>query len=153
MDKIIAESKQFRDSWTRILTHQHETTVQWSGIYSPIPGIPFELYLLISGESSTGRSYYETPSSTIQSIDAYGAVLQEVKETLLPILNGLDGKVVQPSMDMKKALESVQKMVKKRHHKKMDYDRFTASVHPKLVSDTSAWIAGMLFLLWLEGTG
>lgn len=51
-----------------------------------------------------------------------------MKETLFPILNGLDSKVVQPSMDMKKALEQVQKMVKKRHHKKMDYDRFTQSV-------------------------
>ena len=46
----------------------------------------------------------------------------------MPILNSLDGKVVQPSMDMKKALENVQKMVKKRHHKKMDFDRVTASV-------------------------
>jgi len=55
-------------------------------------------------------------------------VLTEVKDTLLPILNGLDSKVIQPSMDMKKALEQVSKMVKKRHHKKMDYDRFTASV-------------------------
>jgi hypothetical protein len=54
--------------------------------------------------------------------------LNEVKETLLPILNSLDGKVIQPSMDMKKALEAISKMVKKRHHKKMDYDRFTASV-------------------------
>jgi hypothetical protein len=31
-------------------------------------------------------------------------------------------------LDMKKQLEQVSKMVKKRHHKKMDYDRFTASV-------------------------
>lgn len=62
------------------------------------------------------------------TIGSYTAVLKEVKETLLPILDGLDGKVVQPSMDMKKALEQIQKMVKKRHHKKMDYDRFTGSV-------------------------
>jgi len=51
-----------------------------------------------------------------------------VKETLLPLLNGLDGRVLEPSLDMKKALEGVGKMVKKRHHKKMDYDRFTGSV-------------------------
>jgi len=54
--------------------------------------------------------------------------LTDVRETLLPILNGLDSKVIAPSMDMKKALEAVQKMVKKRHHKKMDYDRFTGNV-------------------------
>ena len=62
------------------------------------------------------------------SIESYTNVLSEVRETLLPILDGLDTKIVQPCMDMKKALEQVQKMVKKRHHKKMDYDRFTASV-------------------------
>ena len=69
------------------------------------------------------------------SIESYTNVLFEVKETLLPILDGLDTKVVQPSMDMKKALEQIQKMVRKRHHKKMDYDRFTASVLPNFVKE------------------
>jgi amphiphysin len=64
----------------------------------------------------------------MESIASYTSVLSEVKETLLPILDGMDAKVVQPSMDMKKALEQIQKMVKKRHHKKMDYDRFNANV-------------------------
>ena len=93
---------------------------QWTQVYQPIPG-----------EGRTSRvTYYETPQSTLQSIESYTNVLSEVKETLLPILNGMDGKVVTPAMDMKKALEGVAKMVKKRHHKKMDYDRFTASVSP-----------------------
>jgi amphiphysin len=96
-----------------------EMTTLWSSIYSSIPS-----------EHTNGRSYYETPESTLKSIDSYTAVLDEVKGTLLPILNDLDGKVVQPSMDMKKALEAISKMVKKRHHKKMDYDRFTGSVCP-----------------------
>ena len=61
-------------------------------------------------------------------ISAYTTCLTEVRETLLPVLDGMDGKVVQPAMDMRKALEQVQKMVKKRHHKKMDFDRFTQSV-------------------------
>ena len=99
------------------MTHQFEITNQWTQVYSSIPN-----------EGSTGRAYYETPQSTLKSIESYSAVLAEVKETLLPILNGLDSKVVQPSIDMKKALEQVQKMVKKRHHKKIDYDRFTSSV-------------------------
>jgi amphiphysin len=129
VDKIIAESKNFRDSWTRILTHQLETTRQWTQIYAPIAGQSSAGGSTSSPSgTSTVKTYYETPQTTIQSIDSYSAVLEEVKGTLLPILNGLDGKVVQPSIDMKKALESVQKMVKKRHHKKMDYDRFTASV-------------------------
>ena len=90
---------------------------QWTQIYGPVPG-----------ENHAQKAYYQTPESTLASIASYAKVLSEVKETLLPILNGLDSKVVQPSMDMKKFLEQVQKMVKKRHHKKMDYDRFTASV-------------------------
>jgi amphiphysin len=94
-------------------------TTLWTQIYSPIPG-----------EGQTVRTYYDTPSSTLTSIESYTSSLTEVRELLLPILNGLDGKVVEPSLDMKKALEAVQKMVKKRHHKKMDYDRFTASVFP-----------------------
>jgi hypothetical protein len=92
-------------------------TTLWTQIYGSIPT-----------DSMAERNYYETPASTISSIESYTHALMEVRETLLPILNGLDGKVVEPSMDMKKALEGVQKMVKKRHHKKMDYDRFTSSV-------------------------
>jgi amphiphysin len=106
----------------KILTHQFEITNQWKQVYASIPG-----------ETSNGKVHYETPESTIQSIESYGAVLADVKETLLPILNGMDSKVVQPSMDMKKALELIQKMVRKRHHKKMDFDRFTQSVRPYFV--------------------
>ena len=87
------------------------------------------MYSAIPGEGSS-RAYYETPQSTLDSIGNYKNVFSEVNETLFPILNGMDGKVVQPCMDMKKALEQVQKMVRKRHHKKMDYDRFTQSVLP-----------------------
>jgi amphiphysin len=94
-----------------------EIPTQWTQIYSSIPG-----------EGNARRNDYETPESTLNSISSYVHVLSEVKETLLPVLNDLDSKVVQPAMDMKKALEQVQKMVKKRHHKKMDYDRFTQSV-------------------------
>lgn len=86
------------------------------------------MYTSIPGEERTKRVYYETPQSTMAAIASYTHALSEVKETLLPILNGLDAKVVQPSMDMRKALEQIQKLVKKRHHKKVDYDRFTANV-------------------------
>lgn len=102
------------------MSHQVEIPMQWTQIYQSIP----------SEGSSRTFTHYETPQSTLTSIESYMNVLSEVKETLLPILNGLDTKVVQPSIDMKKALEQVQKMVRKRHHKKMDYDRFTASVRP-----------------------
>jgi amphiphysin len=102
------------------LCHQLEIPSQWTQIYQPIP----------SEGSSRTITHYETPQSTITSIESYTNVLSEVKETLLPILDGLDSKVVQPSMDMRKALEQVQKMVRKRHHKKMDYDRFKGSVRP-----------------------
>jgi len=100
------------------LTHQYEIPNQWDQTYKSIPG----------ESSNPGRVYYETPESTTQSIEGYVTVLGEVKDTLFPILNGIDGKIVQPCTDMKKALEQVQKMVRKRHHKKMDYDRHTASV-------------------------
>lgn len=87
------------------------------------------IYASIPGEQGGLKNYYETPKSTIAAIDSYSGVLGEVKETLLPVLNAMDGKVIQPAMEMKKQLEQIQKLVKKRHHKKMDYDRFTQSVH------------------------
>jgi amphiphysin len=103
-----------------LLTHQYDIPAQWEQTYKALPG---------ESENSS-RAYYETPESPMQSLEGYMTMLGEVKETLFPILNSVDGKVVQPCMDMKKALEQVQKMVKKRHHKKMDYDRWTASVAP-----------------------
>ena len=100
-----------------------------------IPTLWVQIYRSIPREgSSRSVNSYETPQSTLASIEGYSNVLTEVRETLLPILDGLDTKVVQPSMDMKKALEQVKKMVQKRHHKKVDYDRFTASVTPTATS-------------------
>jgi amphiphysin len=106
------------------LSHQLDIPTQWIHIYQSIP----------SEGSSRAFRHYETPQSTMTSIESYKDVLSEVKETLLPILDGLDSKVVQPSMDMKKALEQIQKMVRKRHHKKLDYDRFTASVRSAILN-------------------
>jgi amphiphysin len=97
-------------------------TTQWVSIYSAIPGDPNPQ------NASRLKSYYETPESTLDAIGDYGTVLADVKETLLPVLSGIEGRVVQPGLDMKKALEAIQKLVKKRNHKKLDYDRHTQSV-------------------------
>jgi len=118
IDKLIVESKNFRDAWTRILSHQTALPSQWGQIYQSIPS------------ESSRQADTETPQETLEMLSLYTSCLTEVRETLLPVLDGMDGKVVQPAMDMRKALEQVAKMIKKRHHKKMDYDRFTQSVPP-----------------------
>jgi amphiphysin len=121
IDKLIVESKNFRDAWTRILSHQTALPTQWTQIYQPIP----------RDSSRSGQNEdTDTPVETMDILSSYSTCLAEVKETLLPVLDGMDGKVVQPAIDMRKALEQVAKLVKKRHHKKMDYDRFTQSVRP-----------------------
>jgi amphiphysin len=95
-----------------------------------MPNAFIQIFDAIPGEAESQHVHipYETPESTMQTVQSYARALTEVKEKLLPTLDRLDSKILQPSQEMKRTLEEIQKMVKKRAHKKIDYDRFTQSV-------------------------
>jgi amphiphysin len=83
-----------------------------------------EIYKPISGRASDPNSLI--PEGNLEGIKAceeYEAVVNELKETLKPELEMLETRIIQPAIDLLAIVKQVQKMLVKRNHKLLDYDR------------------------------
>ena len=83
-----------------------------------------EIYKPISGRASDPNSAKpEGNAEGIKACEEYEAAVRELQETLKPELEMLETRIIQPSNDLLVVVKSVQKMLTKRNHKLLDYDR------------------------------
>lgn len=83
-----------------------------------------EIYKPISGRASDPNSAKpEGNAEGIKACEEYEAAVRELQETLKPELEMLETRVIQPSNDLLVVVKTVQKMLTKRNHKLLDYDR------------------------------
>jgi len=90
-----------------------------------------EIYKPISGRASDPTSAKpEGNAEGIKACEEYEAAVKDLQETLKPELEMLETRIIQPAMDLMAVIKQVQKMLTKRNHKLLDYDR----IFPCLVS-------------------
>lgn len=83
-----------------------------------------EIYKPISGRASDPNSAKpEGNAEGIKACEEYEAVVQELQETLKPELEMLETRIIQPANDLLSVVKQVQKMLTKRNHKLLDFDR------------------------------
>ena len=83
-----------------------------------------EIYKPISGRASDPSSLKpEGNAEGIKACEEYEIVVQELQETLKPELEMLETRIIQPANDLLAIVRQVQKMLTKRNHKLLDYDR------------------------------
>lgn len=100
-----------------MLTHQIEFSKGIQEIYKPI-----------SGRASDPDSIKpEGNAEGIKACEEYEATVQELQETLKPELEMIETRVIQPAVDLLAIIKQVQKMLTKRNHKLLDYDRMTSN--------------------------
>ncbi|KAK9352262.1 hypothetical protein V1523DRAFT_414453 [Lipomyces doorenjongii] len=116
LDEIITNAKAFRDSWISILSAQVAISRHFNTLYEPIP------------EDDPCKPVQETPKITMAAVIKYKEVLVEVQNAVLPMLDSIDRMVVQRCGTMNGYIDTIKKALKKREHKKIDYDRHTNSV-------------------------
>ncbi|KAK9465474.1 hypothetical protein V1512DRAFT_292507 [Lipomyces arxii] len=116
IDEIIAHAKKFRDAWIAILSSQVSMAKDYKAMYEPIP------------EEDETKSVRLTPPATMAAIIKYKDVIVEIQNAILPMLDSIDRMVVQRCVTMKGYIETIKKVLKKREHKKIDYDRYTNSL-------------------------
>ncbi|KAK9471137.1 uncharacterized protein V1510DRAFT_381590 [Dipodascopsis tothii] len=113
LDEIVAAAKAFRTAWTKILSTQEQTAKYLLQLYEPIP------------EEDPYKAVRETPQSSLDAVTAYHDVLAEIQARVAPILDTVDVALIQKCTIVKGHIEAVRKALKKREHKKIDFDRFT----------------------------
>ena len=83
-----------------------------------------EIYKPISGRASDPNSAKpEGNAEGIKACEEYEAAVKDLQETLKPELEMLETRIIQPSNDLLAVVKQVQKMLTKRNHKLLDYDR------------------------------
>jgi len=83
-----------------------------------------EIYKPISGRASDPNSTKpEGNAEGIKACEEYEAAVRDLQETLKPELEMLETRIIQPANDLLAVIKTVQKMLVKRNHKLLDYDR------------------------------
>jgi len=87
-----------------------------------------EIYKPISGRASDPNSTKpEGNAEGIKACEEYEAAVKDLQETLKPELEMLETRIIQPAIDLTAVIKQVQKMLTKRNHKLLDYDRNSLS--------------------------
>jgi amphiphysin len=62
-------------------------------------------------------------TATIHNVEGYQGALEELRQTVVPELELIDSRVIGPSKELQTLLKTIRKMITKREHKLVDYDR------------------------------
>ncbi|TPX32298.1 hypothetical protein SmJEL517_g04559 [Synchytrium microbalum] len=125
--KLNDDAKKFRDSLAGLLNHQAEFGNILSDVYLPLSGRAGRQGN--DGEvGGHGMKRAVTPPQSLKSTQDFARVMAQVKEDLTPELELITRRVVQPTSDYITLIEAVKKMMTKRAHKLVDYDRHRLAV-------------------------
>jgi hypothetical protein len=109
---------------TGMMTHQIEFSKAIQEIYKPISG----------RASDPNSAKPEGNAEGIKACDEYEAAVKDLQDTLKPELEMLETRIIQPANDLLAIVKQTQKMLTKRNHKLLDYDRThpSPSLPPRL---------------------
>lgn len=111
--KLHEDAKKYASGINGMLDHQLQFADAVEQIYKPI-----------SGRRSDPNS--ETPEGNLEGIEAcrqYKEAVMELKKSLQPELELLETRISGPADELLSILKTVDKMIVKRDHKQLDYDR------------------------------
>lgn len=89
LGEIISNAKKFRSSWSDTLASQVAMAKQFVTLYEPIP------------EEDPTKAVRETPRATLDAIIKYRDVIVEIRNAILPMLDGIDRTIIQRCVVMK----------------------------------------------------
>ncbi|KAI0063155.1 BAR-domain-containing protein [Artomyces pyxidatus] len=115
-DKFLKDTKAFTDAVNSLFTSGSSFAQHFSTIFHPIAS---EYDLL-------GK--FPDAAHTIKNVDAYQLALEELRNTVSPELELIESRVVGPIKELQAIMKTIRKMITKREHKLVDYDRFNNSL-------------------------
>lgn len=113
LEKIEEAAKQWRDAWTNILAHQLTAIEHLHTIYKPL-----------GGEGVSSHVHAPTPPATLERCAQLQEAFNELKLDMMEEVKDIDKKLVIPAKLARDSLKPMQKAIKKREDKKVDYERY-----------------------------
>ncbi|KAJ9639565.1 hypothetical protein H2199_006600 [Coniosporium tulheliwenetii] len=118
--KIIEGAKAWREAWAAILRHQLFLAAEYEMLYGPILGA--------MEDHEASHVPVETPQHLLEQVKKLRAVYSELKADMEEEVNTMDVKLIQTAKDAREALAPMQKVIKKREDRKLDYERYKSRV-------------------------
>jgi amphiphysin len=115
-EKFLKDTKAFTDAVNTLFTAGSGLAQHFSILFHPIAS---EYDLL-------GK--FPEATHTIKNVDAYHTALEELRTSISPELELIESRVVGPVKELQGVMKSIRKMITKRDHKLVDYDRFNNSL-------------------------
>lgn len=116
-DKILKDSKVFRDAVQTLLYSGSSFSNSFNTLFAPL-----------GGEYGLAQKF---PNSevTIQNVAGYTALMEDLKETLNPELDLIDSRIIGPVKEVGDVCKRIRKTIVKREHKLTDFDRHNNSLN------------------------
>ncbi|ADV20384.1 hypothetical protein I315_01487 [Cryptococcus gattii Ru294] len=115
--KMHKDSVVFRDSVSSLLSSGSSFSGSLATLFSPM-GAEYNL---------AGK--HPQAETTVQNITTYQALMEEVRETLVPELELIESRIVGPCKELVEICKKIRKTITKREHKLVDYDRHNNSLN------------------------
>ncbi|KAL4884091.1 hypothetical protein BJY04DRAFT_182838 [Aspergillus karnatakaensis] len=113
LDKIVDNTKAWRDAWSSLMTHQDRMLSEFETLYAPI----------IGAAEPTSHTPVLAPKGTLARTtklkEEYGDLIKEFLEELTAI----EDRMISPASQAKECLGPFKKTIKKREDRKLDYER------------------------------
>ncbi|KAJ3165011.1 hypothetical protein HK101_000318 [Irineochytrium annulatum] len=134
--KLNEDAKKFKDALNLMLAHQASFARTLLEVYQPIgrglgssgglgPDGAEEDDGGMRGASTQAK---ETPPESLRAAEEFAQVLEDVRQSLMPDLEVIERRLVTPTVDLLVLLDRVKRLMVKRAHKLLDYDRHRDSV-------------------------
>ncbi|ETW87661.1 hypothetical protein HETIRDRAFT_424381 [Heterobasidion irregulare TC 32-1] len=116
VEKFLKDTRAFTDAVNSLFTSGTSYAQHFATIYHPI-GTEYDL-----------QSKHPESTETIKNVDGFHGALEELRSTIFPELELIDSRVVGPLKEFQGVMKTIRKMITKRDHKLVDYDRFNNSL-------------------------
>ncbi|KAJ3129147.1 hypothetical protein HK098_002388 [Nowakowskiella sp. JEL0407] len=128
MKRLNEDAKKFKDAMTAMLDHQHSMASTFAEFYGPIvsSGTPVTNDATSQDYPSNVRGFDSAaPQQTIDRAKELSENMIRARDTLLPDLDVIERRIIMPTTELLAIFSSVKKLMVKRDHKRLDFDRHT----------------------------
>ncbi|KAI0932843.1 hypothetical protein AcW1_000150 [Taiwanofungus camphoratus] len=115
-DKLLKDTKAYTEAVSNLFTHGAGYAQHFVTLFHPV-----------AGEDDLTRKHPES-EHTIRNVDDYETAMEELKTAIVPELELIESRVVDPIKELQGVLKTIRKSITKREHKLVDYDRYNNSL-------------------------
>ncbi|KAL1925184.1 uncharacterized protein VTP21DRAFT_67 [Calcarisporiella thermophila] len=116
--QLHSDAQKYRDGISAFMMHEVSAAETLVDLYNPING----------RDDGAVLRRHQTPAHALQAVQTFHGIVEETRDILMPLLDDLDRRVVQPLADFITVTKLIRKTITKRNHKQVDFDRFRNSL-------------------------